>query len=73
MTPATNGHNCLSGTVEEVIDAADGPSEVRITLPSGQILCSLAEPAQLAALQVKTGSPVQVQFAPSLVLLGTPL
>ncbi|MCQ3000672.1 TOBE domain-containing protein [Pseudomonas syringae] len=69
----TNGHNFLSGAIEEVIDAADGPSEVRITLPSGQILCSLAEPAQLAALQLKTGSPVQVQFAPSLVLLGTPL
>lgn len=71
--PVTNGHNCLNGRIEEVIDATDGPSEVRITLPSGQILCALAEPAQLATLQLKTGSAVQVQFAPSLVLLGTPL
>ncbi len=69
----TNGHNCLSGTIEDITDATNGPSEVRITLPSGQILCALAEPAQLAALKLKCGSPVQVQFAPSLVLLGTPL
>jgi molybdate transport system regulatory protein len=72
-TTVTNGHNCLRGTVVDVIDAADSPSEVRITLPSGQILCALAEPAQLAALELKTGKPVQIQFAPSLVLLGTPL
>ena len=70
---ATTGYNCLRGAVEDVIDAHDGPSEVRIKLPSGQILCSLAEPAQLATLALKSGSPVQVQFAPSLVLLGTPL
>ncbi|MCI8208283.1 molybdenum-dependent transcriptional regulator [Pseudomonas sp. S25] len=69
----TNGHNCLNGTLEDIADATNGPSEVRITLSSGQILCALAEPAQLAALKLKRGSPVQVQFAPSLVLLGTPL
>lgn len=71
--PATTGYNYLSGTVEDIIDADDGPSEVRIALHSGQILCSLAEPTQLATLQLKPGSPVHVQFAPSLVLLGTPL
>jgi molybdate transport system regulatory protein len=70
---ATLGNNCLSGTVADVINADDGPSEVRITLPSGQILCALAEPAQVAALELESGSPVHVQFAPSLVLLGTPL
>jgi molybdate transport system regulatory protein len=71
--PATNGYNFLCGKIEDIIDARDGPSEVRIVLPSGQTLCALAEPAHLAALELKTGGPVQVQFAPSLVLLGTPL
>jgi molybdate transport system regulatory protein len=72
--PATSGHNCLSGVIEDILDAEDdGPAEVRITLPSGQTLCSLAEPAQLVALRLKKGLSVQVQFAPSYVLLGTPL
>lgn len=71
--PAVNGYNVLHGTVEDVIDAADGPSEVRIKLPSGQILCSLAEPVELASLQLKSGGSVQVQFPASLVLLGTAL
>lgn len=71
--PITSGHNCLSGLIEDILDAEDGPSEVRIALPSGQTLCSLAEPTQLLALQLKTGTSVQVQFAPSCVLLGTPL
>jgi molybdate transport system regulatory protein len=67
--PATPGHNCLSGVVEDILDAeADGPSEVRIVLPSGQTLCALAETTPL-----KPGATVTVQFAPSYVLLGTPL
>ena len=68
-----DGNNCLSGTVEAVVEGDDGPSEVRIALPSGQTLCSLAAPEQVAALKLDTGSAVQVQFAPSFVLLGTPL
>jgi len=71
--PVTSGHNCLRGQIEAILDAKDSPSEVRITLASGQTLCAQAEPAQLLALQLQTGSPVQVQFAPSYVLLGTPL
>jgi molybdate transport system regulatory protein len=70
---ATTGYNFIEGTIEDVIDAKDSPSEVRIALPSGQILCSLAEPAHLAAQGLKIGGAVWVQFAPSLVLLGTPL
>jgi molybdate transport system regulatory protein len=70
---ATAGYNCLCGKVDDIIAADDGPSEVRIVLPSGQTLCSLAAPEQLENLQLKPGSAVNVQFAPSLVLLGTPL
>ncbi|WP_297843450.1 TOBE domain-containing protein [Pseudomonas sp.] len=71
--PVTPGHNCLEGKIEDILDAEDGPSEVRMSLPSGQTLCSLAEPAQLAALQLKKGASVRAQFAPTYVLLGTPL
>lgn len=71
--PPIDGHNCLNGTVEAVIAAEDGPSEVRIALPSGQILCSLAAPEHVAALKLQDGSETKVQFAPSFVLLGTPL
>ena len=44
---ATPGHNCLSGVIEEILDAEDGPSEVRIGLPNGQTLCALAQPLHL--------------------------
>jgi molybdate transport system regulatory protein len=70
---ATTGHNCLGGKIDEILDADDGPSEVRIVLPSGQKLCALAAPEHLNALKLKVGSAVQVQFAPSNVLIGTPL
>lgn len=69
----TTGHNCLSGTVEQILDAEDGPCEVRITLPNGQTLCALAEPHRLKTLEMTEGKPVQVQFSASHVLLGTPL
>ena len=71
--PATLGHNCLSGLIETIFDADDGPSEVRIALPNGQVLCALAQPAVLEALNAGEGQPIQVQFAPSNVLLGTPV
>ena len=71
--PATEGHNLLRGVIQDVTEAEGGPGEVRIALPSGQTLCALADPAQLAARQLKAGSLVIVQFAPSLVLLGTAL
>jgi len=71
--PTAPGNNCLQGTLEEIFDAEDGPSEVRIGLPNGQTLCALAEPLHLRTLGLAIGKPVQVQFAPSNVLLGTPL
>lgn len=63
----------MSGVIETILGADDGPSEVRIALPNGQTLCALAEAEQLRELALVAGKPVQVQFAPSLVLLGTPL
>ncbi|MBD9612148.1 TOBE domain-containing protein [Pseudomonas sp. PDM02] len=70
---ATPGHNCLTGTLEEILDAEDGPSEVRIGLPNGQTLCALAEPLHLRTHALATGKALRVQFSPSNVLLGTPL
>ncbi|PQZ85056.1 MULTISPECIES: TOBE domain-containing protein [Pseudomonas] len=69
---ATPGHNCMSGTIDAILQADDGPSEVRIALPSGQVLCALAPPDALKALGAAEGKPIRVQFAPSNVLLGTP-
>jgi len=70
---ATPGNNCLTGIIEEILDAEDGPSEVRISLPNGQTLCALAEPLHLRTQGLTTDKPVLVQFSPSNVLLGTPL
>ncbi|WP_028619917.1 TOBE domain-containing protein [Pseudomonas sp. Ant30-3] len=70
---ATPGYNDLTGIIEEILDAEDGPSEVRIGLPNGQTLCALAEPLLLRSLDLAADKPVRVQFAPSNVLLGTPL
>jgi len=70
---ATPGHNCMSGKIEVILDADDGPCEVRITLPNGQVLCALAQPHALTQLGAAEGQPIQVQFSPSNVLLGTPV
>lgn len=70
---ATTGYNCLSGKIEEILDAEDGPSEVRIGLASARTLCALATQDELRALDLKVGSEVHVQFAPSYVLIGTPV
>jgi len=70
---ATSGNNCLTGIIEKILDADDGPSEVRITLPNGLTLCALAEPAYLQSLGLSIGKSVRVEFSPSNVLLGTPL
>ncbi|WP_426236857.1 TOBE domain-containing protein [Pseudomonas sp. TWP3-2] len=67
------GHNHLIGRIEAILDAEDGPSEVRIALPNGQTLCALAEPLDLRTRGLTLEQPVQVQFSPSNVLLGTPL
>ncbi len=71
-TPAV-GHNLLNGRIEAILDAEDGPSEVRIALPNGQTLCALAEPLDLRSRGLTVEQAVQVQFSPSNVLLGTPL
>ena len=69
----TSGHNLLNGTIEAILDAEDGPSEVRIALPNGHTLCALAEPLELRTRGLSVAQPVQVQFSPSNVLIGTPL
>ena len=69
----TLGHNCLEGRIETILAAEDGPSEVRIALPNGQVLCALAPPVALKAIDAAQGQPIRVQFAPSHVLLGTPV
>ncbi|MNJ71079.1 DNA-binding transcriptional regulator ModE [compost metagenome] len=63
----------MQGRIEEILDAADSPSEVRIALASGQTLCALVEPERLAQLGLKAGDSVRTQFAPGQVLLGTAL
>ena len=70
---ATPGHNCMHGIVDAILDAEDGPSEVRIALPNGLVLCALAQPAALHVSNAAEGQPIHVQFAPSNVLLGTPV
>ncbi|WP_296186702.1 TOBE domain-containing protein [Pseudomonas sp. UBA1879] len=71
--PATLGHNCLNGKIDQILDGEDGPSEVRVALSNAQILCAVAQPDHLNTLKLKVGSNVSVQFAPSNVLIGTPL
>ncbi|MBV4488644.1 TOBE domain-containing protein [Pseudomonas sp. SWRI153] len=70
---ATPGHNVLRGTLEAILDAEDGPSEVRISLPNGPTLCALAEPLHLRGHGLAVGQTVKVQCSPSNVLIGTPL
>ncbi|MCF4995816.1 LysR family transcriptional regulator [Pseudomonas syringae] len=67
------GQNLLTGRIEAILDAEDGPSEVRIALPNGQTLCALAEPLHLRSRGLTVDNSVQVQFSPSQVLIGTPL
>jgi molybdate transport system regulatory protein len=56
----------LTGRVEEILDDDEGPSEVRIGLANGQTLCAVS------SQQLRVGSEVKVQFAPSYILLGIP-
>jgi molybdate transport system regulatory protein len=71
--PAPTRFNCLVGTIEQILDDADGPSEVRIALANGQVLCAMSEAAHLKHLDARPGQPIKVSFAPAYVLLGTPL
>lgn len=69
--PADPHRNQLQGWIEQILPATDGPSEVRIGLASGQTLCALATPEDLAAQHLGAGDPVRAQFSASQVLLGT--
>ncbi|MGX5725464.1 TOBE domain-containing protein [Metapseudomonas otitidis] len=71
--PADAHLNALEGRIEAIVPDAEGPSEVRIALGSGQTLCALAEPARLAADGLQPGQLARVLFDPGQVLLGTAL
>ncbi|TRX75119.1 TOBE domain-containing protein [Pseudomonas mangiferae] len=71
--PVAPGDNRLDGQVEQVLPADEGPAEVRILLPGGQVLCALATAERLQTLALAPGSPVSVRVAASQVLLGTAL
>ncbi|MGH8352942.1 MAG: TOBE domain-containing protein [Pseudomonas sp.] len=72
-SPANPALNQLEGWIEQILTAANGPSEVRIGLASGQTLCALVDPERLAALCLQESDPVRAQFSANQVLLGTQL
>ena len=67
------GHNRLEGRIEQLLADDQGPSEARIGLANGQTLCAMVEPDRVARLCLAQGNQVWVSFAPSFVLIGTPL
>jgi len=71
--PVPAGENGLVGRIEQVIVDANGPTEVRVGLANGQTLCALEEAGRVEDLGLAEGKDVLVAFAPTLVLLGTPL
>jgi molybdate transport system regulatory protein len=64
--------NCLEATIEALLAASQGPTEVKLLLGNRQTLCAFAEADWLHAQGLQAGSAVRVQFHPSLVLLGVP-
>ncbi|WPP00324.1 TOBE domain-containing protein [Pseudomonas sp. HR96] len=70
---ATPGYNVFTGRVEQVLDEDDGPAEVRVRLSNGQTLCALVEPLELRQQGVQVDGEVVVAFAPSYVLIATPV
>lgn len=73
LEPREDQPNQLHGTLEEILAAKAGPSEVRIALGSGLTLCALLSGERLASLGLKKGQKVIASFDPAQVLLGTPL
>ncbi|MDU9390940.1 TOBE-like domain-containing protein [Pseudomonas sp. zfem002] len=71
--PVPAGSNSLEADIEEVLEDPQGPSELRLTLRSGQILCAFAEAEWLKTHDLGVGKALQVRFLPSYVLLGTPV
>ncbi|UVE17507.1 TOBE domain-containing protein [Pseudomonas sp. LS44] len=65
--------NQLQGRIDEITADPEGPSEVRIGLPSGQTLYALIEAGRLAGFGLQLGDPVRALFASGQVLLGTQL
>ena len=58
--PPSPEHNDLHGQIEQILHTDNGPSEVRITLPSGQTLCALTEPQHLETLGLTEGTEAHV-------------
>ncbi|AYC31260.1 LysR family transcriptional regulator [Pseudomonas cavernae] len=67
------GLNQLEGWIEQILADPNGPSEVRIGLASGQVLCALVAAERLLELGLQASDPVRAQFSPQQVLLGTQL
>ncbi|GIZ12646.1 TOBE domain-containing protein [Pseudomonas sp. NCCP-436] len=65
------GLNQLEGRVMQILNADNGPVEVRIAMASGQTLCALVDPPRLNALRLNTGTLIRACFSPVQVLLGT--
>lgn len=70
--PADATLNQLHGQVEQILDASDGPAEVRIALGHGRTLCALLGAERRAELNLAPGQPVLARFSPDQVLLGIP-
>ncbi|WP_213878557.1 TOBE domain-containing protein [Pseudomonas sp. dw_358] len=68
---APEGYNLFKGRVEQVLDEEEGPAELRLRLVNGQTLCALVEPSRLQGL--KEGDEAVVGFAPTFVLIATPV
>lgn len=68
---APEGYNLFQGRVEQILDEEDGPAELRLRLVNGQTLCALVEPARVKGL--KEGDEARVGFAPTFVLIATPV
>ncbi|MGE8407912.1 MAG: TOBE domain-containing protein [Pseudomonas sp.] len=71
--PVPPGSNSLHAEINELLSDPQGPSELRLSLSSGQILCAFAEPEWLQTHNLGVGSVVQIRFLPTYVLLGTPV
>lgn len=71
--PNEEGLNRLEGSINQITPAEGSDSEVRLQLSSGQTLCALVAPEQLQQRGLQEGSRACALFAPTHVLLGTPI
>ena len=70
--PADPALNQLHGHITQILDAPDGPAEVRISLDGGGTLCALLDADALRQLALAEGRAVLARFSPDQVLLGIP-